>query len=138
MRLSVQYSDLSGAIAIEGRLPHGMGVTRLAGLPAEWSRQYQMLGLSAQYNCGFELRLFEPKSPLPGNGISRAETKAPRRTRRFKDAIAETEPTRTIPRIRGYLPRTRKSALERECVVGLRGHELRAKHAVAIEPVSRE
>jgi hypothetical protein len=34
--------------AIEGRLPHGMGVTRLADLPAEWSRQYHMLGLPAQ------------------------------------------------------------------------------------------
>ena len=34
--------------AIEGRLPHGMGVTRLADLPAEWSRQYQMLGLPTQ------------------------------------------------------------------------------------------
>ena len=26
--------------AIEGRLPHGMGVARLTDLPAEWSRQY--------------------------------------------------------------------------------------------------
>jgi hypothetical protein len=34
--------------AIEGRLPHGMGVTRLADLPAEWSRQHQMLGLPAR------------------------------------------------------------------------------------------
>ena len=34
--------------AIEGRLPHGMGVVRLADLPAEWSRQHQMLGLAAQ------------------------------------------------------------------------------------------
>jgi len=34
--------------AIEGRLPHGMGVVRLADLPAEWSRQQQMLGLLAQ------------------------------------------------------------------------------------------
>ena len=33
---------------IEGRLPHGMGVTRLADLPAEWSRQHQLLGLPAQ------------------------------------------------------------------------------------------
>jgi site-specific DNA recombinase len=33
--------------AIEGRLPHGMGVARLTDLPAEWSRQYQMLGLPA-------------------------------------------------------------------------------------------
>jgi hypothetical protein len=34
--------------AIEGRLPHGMGVTRLADLPAEWSRQHHLLGLRAQ------------------------------------------------------------------------------------------
>jgi hypothetical protein len=32
--------------AIEGQLPHGMGVARLADLPAEWSRQYAILGLS--------------------------------------------------------------------------------------------
>jgi len=31
--------------AIDGRLPHGMGVARLADLPAEWSKQHQMLGL---------------------------------------------------------------------------------------------
>jgi hypothetical protein len=34
--------------AIEGRLPHGMGVARLCDLPAEWSRQHQMLGLTPQ------------------------------------------------------------------------------------------
>jgi hypothetical protein len=34
--------------AIEGRLPRGMGVTRLTDLPAEWSRQYHMLGLPEQ------------------------------------------------------------------------------------------
>ena len=34
--------------AIDGRLPHGMGVACLADLPAEWSRQYQILGLVAQ------------------------------------------------------------------------------------------
>jgi site-specific DNA recombinase len=33
--------------AIDGRLPHGMGVTRLRDLPPEWSRQRQMLGLQA-------------------------------------------------------------------------------------------
>ena len=33
--------------AIDGRLPHGMGVARLCELPAEWSRQYRMLGLTA-------------------------------------------------------------------------------------------
>jgi len=30
---------------IEGRLPRGIGVTRLRDAPAEWSRQYAMLGL---------------------------------------------------------------------------------------------
>jgi hypothetical protein len=34
--------------AVDGRLPHGMGVARLTDLPAEWSRQYQLLGLPAQ------------------------------------------------------------------------------------------
>jgi site-specific DNA recombinase len=33
--------------AIEGRLPYGMGVTRLCELPPEWSRQYRVLGLTA-------------------------------------------------------------------------------------------
>ena len=31
--------------AIDGTLPHGMGVVRLVDLPAEWSRQHQVLGL---------------------------------------------------------------------------------------------
>ena len=34
--------------AVEGRLPHGMGLVRLCDLPAEWSRQHQMLGLTSQ------------------------------------------------------------------------------------------
>ena len=33
--------------AMEGRLPHGMGVARLSDMPAEWPRQRQMLGLQA-------------------------------------------------------------------------------------------
>jgi site-specific DNA recombinase len=33
--------------AVAGRLPHGMGVARLADMPAEWFRQHQMLGLAA-------------------------------------------------------------------------------------------
>jgi site-specific DNA recombinase len=33
--------------AIAGRLPHGMGVARLADMPAEWLRQHQMLGLTS-------------------------------------------------------------------------------------------
>jgi site-specific DNA recombinase len=45
--LALLAPDLVKA-AIEGRLPHGMGVTRLSDLPAEWSRQRQMLGLPTQ------------------------------------------------------------------------------------------
>jgi hypothetical protein len=33
--------------AIEGRLPHGMGLARLIDLPAEWPRQYDILSLPA-------------------------------------------------------------------------------------------
>ena len=32
--------------AVEGRLPRGIGVARLRDAPAEWSRQYAMLGMS--------------------------------------------------------------------------------------------
>jgi site-specific DNA recombinase len=32
--------------AVEGRLPRGIGVARLRDAPAEWSRQYRMLGLA--------------------------------------------------------------------------------------------
>jgi site-specific DNA recombinase len=34
--------------AIEGRLPDGMGVARLFDIPAEWSRQRKVLGLTAR------------------------------------------------------------------------------------------
>ena len=30
--------------AIDGRLPRGIGIARLTDLPAEWSRQHEMLG----------------------------------------------------------------------------------------------
>jgi len=32
--------------AVEGRLPHGIGVASLIDAPAEWSRQFTMLGLT--------------------------------------------------------------------------------------------
>jgi site-specific DNA recombinase len=35
--------------AIEGRLPHGIGVTRLRDAPTAWSRQYAMLGLPISF-----------------------------------------------------------------------------------------
>jgi site-specific DNA recombinase len=33
--------------AVEGRLPRGIGLTRLIDAPAEWDRQYRMLGLAS-------------------------------------------------------------------------------------------
>jgi hypothetical protein len=35
--------------AVEGRLPRSIGVTRLRDAPAEWSRQYAMLGLPISF-----------------------------------------------------------------------------------------
>jgi hypothetical protein len=32
--------------ALEGRLPRGIGVTRLCDMPAEWSRRHHALGLN--------------------------------------------------------------------------------------------
>ena len=34
--------------AVEGRLPRGIGVERLRDAPAEWSRQFEVLGLNPQ------------------------------------------------------------------------------------------
>ncbi len=42
--LSFLAPDLVRA-AMDGRLPRGIGVTRLTDAPMEWSRQWRMLGL---------------------------------------------------------------------------------------------
>jgi site-specific DNA recombinase len=34
--------------AVEGRLPRGIGVERLRDAPAEWTRQFEALGLNPQ------------------------------------------------------------------------------------------
>ncbi len=44
MSLDFLATDLVKA-AIEGRLPHGVGLTRLTGAPIEWSSQWAALGL---------------------------------------------------------------------------------------------
>jgi hypothetical protein len=56
--------------AITGRLPYGMGVTRLCELPPEWSRQYRALGLSAPQSP-LELASSQLVFVFPGNGIQR-------------------------------------------------------------------
>ena len=46
--MTVSLAFLSPALvksALEGRLPRGIGVTRLCDMPAEWSRQHRALGL---------------------------------------------------------------------------------------------
>ena len=58
--------------AIEGRLPYGMGLTRLCELPAKWSRQFRILGLPAPETP--ELSLRKRGLRFLGNGILRAET----------------------------------------------------------------
>jgi hypothetical protein len=49
MTLSLAFlaPDLVKA-AIEGRLPRGIGISRLCDLPVEWALQRQTLGLAAQ------------------------------------------------------------------------------------------
>jgi site-specific DNA recombinase len=47
LSLAFLVPDLVKA-AIDGRLPHGMGVIRLGDLPAEWSRQRRILGLASR------------------------------------------------------------------------------------------
>jgi len=48
MAISLVFAPYLVKASIDGRLPHGMGVARLTDLPAEWSRQHQMLGLPAR------------------------------------------------------------------------------------------
>jgi hypothetical protein len=47
--MTISLAFLSPALvkaALEGRLPRGIGATRLCDMPIEWSRQHEALGLS--------------------------------------------------------------------------------------------
>jgi len=49
VNMTISLAFISPALvqaALEGRLPRGIGVTRLCDMPAEWSRQHQALGLA--------------------------------------------------------------------------------------------
>jgi len=74
--------------------------------------------------------LCEPRSPFPGNGILRAEIKAPKQRLDSETPSTETKRARLSPPIGGFLNGDGKSLVARECVVGLRGLELRARQAV--------
>jgi hypothetical protein len=79
--------------AVEGRLPRGVNIARLRDAPAEWSRQFEALGLtprrrecagngSAQQS---RIRRREPRPP--GTGFLDAETrppKSPKETTNFR------------------------------------------------------
>jgi hypothetical protein len=97
--------------AIEGRLPYGMGVTRLCELPPEWSRQYRVLRSDRAVVATFEPVSRQPVSVFPGNGIQRT-----------RDRIAKT-----ACQLAAFLLPVRKSPQTRDCVVA---------HAVTFEPVS--
>jgi site-specific DNA recombinase len=48
VNMSISLAFLAPSLikaAVEGRLPHGIGVARLFDAPVAWSRQLQMLGL---------------------------------------------------------------------------------------------
>ena len=64
---------------------------------------------------------------MPGNRISRPETKAPKRPLKSSCPFAETDRSQQMPPIRGYLPIVGKSLLVADCVVA---------DAVQVEPVS--
>jgi hypothetical protein len=47
-KISGGFFMFSHSSAVEGRLPRGIGVERLRDLPAEWSRQFEALGLNPE------------------------------------------------------------------------------------------
>ena len=101
--------------AIEGRLPHGMGVARLCDLPAEWSRQHQH---ARPDRAIAPIRTESPAnvSPFPGNGIPRAEKKAPCGAEP-QIAVSETR-VRKEPRQIGAFRTPSGNRHLQECVVG--------------------
>jgi site-specific DNA recombinase len=49
VNMTISLAFLAPALvraAVEGRLPRGIGVERLRDAPAEWSRQFEALGLN--------------------------------------------------------------------------------------------
>ena len=49
VNMTISLAFLSPALvkaALDGRLPRGIGVTRLCDMPPEWSRQHAALGLN--------------------------------------------------------------------------------------------
>src|SRR5262249_59007323 len=53
--------------AVEGRLPHGIGVARMLELPPGWARQYQILGLAPPASWGDTDSAFPPSLTASGS-----------------------------------------------------------------------
>ena len=96
--------------AIEGRLPHGLGVVRLADLPAEWSRQRQMLGLP-------RIRTESPLTTVSGCRATEfrgPETEAPSRHSHHGSAVSETAGSYKTPPSAGLCDHPREISENRE------------------------
>jgi hypothetical protein len=48
MTISLFLAPKPVRAAVEGRLPRGINIARLRDAPAEWSRQFEALGLNPQ------------------------------------------------------------------------------------------
>ena len=88
------------------------------------ARRLRFIGLIVDLNVP---GLCEPRSPFPGNGILRAEIKAPKQRLDSETPSTETKRARVSPPIGGFWNADGKSLVARECVVA---------DAVCIEPVS--
>jgi hypothetical protein len=65
--------------AIDGRLPYGMGIASLTDLPAEWSKQREMLGAFRPTDAAFKSSLYQSQFPRRETRFCGAETMAPKR-----------------------------------------------------------
>ena len=68
--------------------------------------------------------------PAPGTGLRIPETTRAKRPAKANRRVPETKCTHETRRLAGQLPNLRNAWFEWECVVDLRGLELRARHAV--------
>ena len=108
-RRSSVIRPLGGPKRVLGAIPTLPQGPRMTGrLPP--SSTERNCSSSGSLKHAFEPSLFEPKSPLPGNGIFKPETNGPKRRRSSRRGDRETKPTRRTRRfganrrVRGNLP----------------------------------
>ena len=119
--------------AVEGRLPRGIGVASLRDAPAEWSRQFERLGLAkplidaARIELGSINRALADRTAVvpcvtlfasggPGTGIFAAETGGPNGRPLHSETERPNEHPQKSPPNAGHFPRSPRSRLEQpEC-----------------------